>query len=129
MSAWLNTSKDAITGNEQQGGAFWHRILKYVKFHGGNQQKHSQPFIKSRWTNINAKCAKFIGFYSQIERLRQSGHTEQNNVMIKFFFICDFLTLGMTSSYAGANTAGLGHIVSSYKSVLLISKSVKEPSN
>ena len=23
VSAWLNTSKDAITGNEQQGGAFW----------------------------------------------------------------------------------------------------------
>ena len=22
VSAWLNTSKDAITGNEQQGGAF-----------------------------------------------------------------------------------------------------------
>ena len=21
--AWLNTSKNAITGNEQQGGAFW----------------------------------------------------------------------------------------------------------
>ena len=23
VSVWLNTSKDAITGNEQQGGAFW----------------------------------------------------------------------------------------------------------
>ena len=36
VSAWLNTSKDAITGNEQQGGAFWHRILKYVELHRGN---------------------------------------------------------------------------------------------
>ena len=27
VSAWLNTSKDAVTGNEQQGGAFWQRIL------------------------------------------------------------------------------------------------------
>ena len=27
VSAWLNTSNDAITGNEQQGGAFWQRIL------------------------------------------------------------------------------------------------------
>ena len=25
VSAWLNTSKDTITGNEQQGGAFWQR--------------------------------------------------------------------------------------------------------
>ena len=38
---------------------------------------------KSRWTDINAKCNKFVGFHSQIERLRQSGHTEQNNVSYK----------------------------------------------
>ena len=75
---WLNTSKDAIIGNEQQGGAFWQRILQYLELHGGNQSS-----IKSRWTDINAKCRKFVGFYSQIERLQQSGHTEQNNVIIK----------------------------------------------
>ncbi|XP_052178760.1 glutathione S-transferase T3-like [Diospyros lotus] len=81
VSAWLNTNKDAITGNEQQGGAFWHRVLKYVELHGGNQEERSQASIKSHWTDdINAKCAKFVDFYRQIERLRQSGHTEQNNV-------------------------------------------------
>lgn len=85
VSAWLNTSKDAITGNEQQGGAFWHRILKYVEHHRDNQEERSQASIKSRWTDINAKCSKFVGFYSQIERLRQSGHTEQDNVIIKLF--------------------------------------------
>ena len=69
VSAWFNTSKDAITGNEQQGGAFWQRILQYLELHGGNQEEHSQSSIKSRWTDINAKCNKFIGFYSQIERL------------------------------------------------------------
>ncbi|XP_052172107.1 glutathione S-transferase T3-like [Diospyros lotus] len=80
VSAWFNMSKDAITGNEQQGGAFWHTILKYVELNGGNQEERSQASIKSRLTDINAKCAKFVSFYSQIERLRQSGHTEQNNV-------------------------------------------------
>ena len=83
VSAWLNTSKDAITGNEQQGGAFWQRILQYLKLHGGNHEERSQSSIKSRWIDINAKCSKFVGFYSQIERLRQSGHTEQNNVRYK----------------------------------------------
>ena len=81
---WLNTSKYEITGNEQQGGAFWQRILQYLKLHGGNHEKRSQSSIKSRWTDINAKCSKFVGFHSQIERLRQSGHTEQNNVSINF---------------------------------------------
>ena len=83
VSAWLNTSKDAITGNEQQGGAFWQRILQYLELHGGNQEKRSQSSIKSRWTDINAKYNKFVGFYSQIEIFRQSGHTEQNNVRYK----------------------------------------------
>ena len=83
VSAWLNTSKDAITGNEQQGGAFCQRILQYLKLYGGNHEERSQSSIKSRWTDINAKCSKFVDFHSQIERLRQSGHTEQNNVRCK----------------------------------------------
>ena len=74
--AWLNTSKDTITGTEQQGGAFWQRILQYLELHRGNHEERSQFSIKSRWTDINAKCSKFVSFYSQIERLRQSGHTK-----------------------------------------------------
>ena len=84
VSTWLNTNKYAITRNEQQGGAFWQRILQYLELHGGKQEERSQSSIKSRWTDINAKCSKFVDFYSQIERLRQSGHTEQNNVRYKF---------------------------------------------
>ena len=83
VSAWLNTSKYSITGNEQQGDAFWQRILQYLELYGGNQEERSQSSIKSRWTDINAKCSKFVDFYSQIERLRQSGYTEQNNVRYK----------------------------------------------
>ena len=81
--AWLNTSKDAITGNEQQGGAFWQRILQYFELHVGNHGERSQSSIKTRWSDINAKCSKFVGFHSQIESLRQSVHTEQNNVRYK----------------------------------------------
>ena len=59
--------------------------MKYVELHADNQEECLQASIKSRWTDINAKCAKFVDFYGQIERIRQSGHTEQNNVMIEFF--------------------------------------------
>ena len=83
VSTWLNTSKDAITDNEQQGGALWQRILQYLELYGGNHEERSQSSSKSRWTDINAKCSKFVGFHSQIERLRQSGHTKQNNVRYK----------------------------------------------
>ena len=47
VSAWLNTSKDAITENEQQGGAFWHRILKYVELYGGNQEERCKLLLKA----------------------------------------------------------------------------------
>ena len=87
VSAWLNTSKDAITENEQQGGAFWQRILQYLELHVGNQEERSQSSIKSRWTDINANCSKFVDFYSQIERLRQSGHIEQNNIRYKLLIL------------------------------------------
>ena len=36
VSTWLNTSKNAITENELQGGALWQRILQYLELHGGN---------------------------------------------------------------------------------------------
>ena len=67
MSAWLNTSKDAITGNEQQGGAFWQRILQYLELHEGNHEERSQSSIKSRRTNINAKCSKFVDFIVKLK--------------------------------------------------------------
>lgn len=59
--------------------------MKYVEFHGGNQEERLQAFIKSHWTDIDVKCGKFVGFYCQIERLWQNRHTEQNNVMIELF--------------------------------------------
>ena len=62
-------SKDVITVNEQQSGALWQRILQYLELHGGNHEERSQSFIKIRWTDINVKCSKFVGFYSQIDRL------------------------------------------------------------
>ena len=66
MSVWLNMSKYAITGNEQQGGALWQIILQYLELHEGNHEERSQSSIKNRWTYINAKCRKFVSFHSYI---------------------------------------------------------------
>ena len=66
VSVWLNTSKDAITRNEQ-GGAFWQKILQYLELHGDNHEERSQSSIKSCWTNINAKCSKFVVFIIKLK--------------------------------------------------------------
>uniref|UniRef100_A0A0D3DHW0 Myb-like domain-containing protein n=1 Tax=Brassica oleracea var. oleracea TaxID=109376 RepID=A0A0D3DHW0_BRAOL len=46
ISAWLNTSKDPIVGNEQKAGAFWKRIANYYgaspKVGGGDKPEPMQ---------------------------------------------------------------------------------------
>ena len=42
VSAWLNTSKDPITGVDQQTRQFWARVHAYFVENGGNLNNHSQ---------------------------------------------------------------------------------------
>ncbi|KAL0789391.1 hypothetical protein Bca101_005637 [Brassica carinata] len=55
ISAWLNTSKDAVVSNEQKTIAFWKRIAAYYaaspKLAG--LQKREPTHCKSRWGKIN----------------------------------------------------------------------------
>jgi hypothetical protein len=48
VSAWLNTSKDPITGVEQQTKQFWARLHAYFVENGGNLNNCSQISISSR---------------------------------------------------------------------------------
>ena len=48
VSAWLNTSKDPITGVEQQTKQFWARVHAYFVENGGNLNNRSQISISSR---------------------------------------------------------------------------------
>ena len=87
VSWWLNTSKYAVTENEQQSGLFWKIILNYFVSNGGNHIERSQSSLKNRWLDINTKCAKFVGFYSQVERRQQSGQTKNGRVRSIFLYI------------------------------------------
>ena len=45
ISGWLNTSKDAVVGNEQKSGTFWKRVGEYVAAsphtrEGGETREH-----------------------------------------------------------------------------------------
>jgi len=67
VSAWLNTSKDPITGVEQQTKQFWARVHAYFVENGGNLNNRSQISISNRWQEINREVGKFVGFVTQIE--------------------------------------------------------------
>ncbi|GAB2293129.1 hypothetical protein Dimus_038247 [Dionaea muscipula] len=76
-SAYLNTTKDAVIGIDQPSNRFWEKICKYIEDHGSATVARSAASVKARWLEINKQCGKFIGCLSRIERLNQSGQTEQ----------------------------------------------------
>ncbi|XP_018487555.1 glutathione S-transferase T3-like [Raphanus sativus] len=90
ISAWLNTSKDPIVGNEQKLGTFWSRILQYynssVQHAGFSPRELGQ--CKQRWGRLNDLTCKFCGCYDAALRGQASGENE-NDVMkraLDFFF-------------------------------------------
>jgi len=96
VSAWLNTSKDPITGVEQQTKQFWARVHAYFVENGENLNNRSQISILNRWQEINREVDKFVGFVTQIENRQQSGMTEESRVILIFVFMLNCLTYILT---------------------------------
>ena len=92
VSAWLNTSKDPITGVDQQTKQFWARVHAYFVENEGNLINRSQISISSRWQEINREVGKFVGFVTQIENYQQSEMTEESRVILIFIYILNYLT-------------------------------------
>jgi hypothetical protein len=92
VSACLNTSKDPITGVEQQTKQLWARVHGYFVENGGNLNNHSQISISSTWQEINREVGKFVGFVTQIENRQQSGMTEESRVILIFISMLNYLT-------------------------------------
>ncbi|KAF8049436.1 hypothetical protein N665_2211s0007 [Sinapis alba] len=83
ISAWLNTSKDPVTGNEQKAIAFWKRIAAYF---GSSPKlaglpKREASHCKQRWGKINEGVCKFVGCYNAATKQKSSGQSE-NDVLI-----------------------------------------------
>jgi hypothetical protein len=94
--AWLNTSKDPITGVEQQTKQFWAQVHAYFVDNGGNLNNRSQISISNRWQEINREVGKFVGFVTQIQNRQQSGMTKELRVILIFIFMLNCLTYILT---------------------------------
>ncbi|XP_024006552.1 glutathione S-transferase T3-like [Eutrema salsugineum] len=82
ISAWLNTSKDPVVGNEQKAGAFWFRIQEYFNNTLGLTGENSKPksTCKQRWGRLNDQVCKFVGCYEAALKDQRSGQSE-NDIM------------------------------------------------
>ncbi|XP_013595064.1 PREDICTED: glutathione S-transferase T3-like [Brassica oleracea var. oleracea] len=78
ISAWLNTSKDAIVANEQRSGAFWKRVAAYYASspHGKEDGVREHGCCEKRWHRINEDVNKFCAAYSAAEQQMRSGETD-----------------------------------------------------
>ncbi|CAD6246298.1 unnamed protein product [Miscanthus lutarioriparius] len=75
-SAWLNTSKDPIYGNDKSRDTFWGQISNEFN---RNIQEHLQRDInqlKIHWTRLNRMITEFNGFFSSVSKVNKSGYSD-----------------------------------------------------
>ena len=80
ISAWLNTSKDPVVGNEQRSGAFWQRIAAYFGASPkiGASERRESSHCKQRWHKINDQVGKLCGAFEAASRERTSGQNDND---------------------------------------------------
>ncbi|KAL1195278.1 Glutathione S-transferase T3 [Cardamine amara subsp. amara] len=78
ISAWLNTSKDPVVGNEQKGKCIAAYFDASPTFAG--KQKRLFSHCKQRWCKINDQVCKYIGCLKAATSQKSSGQNE-NDVM------------------------------------------------
>ncbi|KAK9050395.1 hypothetical protein SSX86_030635 [Deinandra increscens subsp. villosa] len=79
VSAWLNCSIDAIKGTDQKHSQLWEKIYEYFQEHQETTERTINSLIH-RWSCIQRATNKFCAKLAQVERLNQSGMTEQDKL-------------------------------------------------
>ncbi|XP_048623714.1 glutathione S-transferase T3-like [Brassica napus] len=82
ISAWLNTSKDPVVGNEQRSVAFWKRIAAYYSASPkiAECDKREASTCKQMWHKINDLVCKFCGAFEAANRAKSSGQNETDEL-------------------------------------------------
>ena len=60
VSAWLNTSLDAVHRNEQKHEAFYERIAAYFEEYKEFDSERSTNSLSNRWSTINSVSLKVL---------------------------------------------------------------------
>ena len=82
ISAWLNTSKDPVTWNEQKDGSFWKIVEAYfnASHHLVGMPDREVDNCKQRWSKISDQVSKFVGSLHAATNQQSSGQND-NDVM------------------------------------------------
>ncbi|KAJ0570586.1 putative glutathione transferase [Helianthus annuus] len=96
VSAWLNHSLDAIQGTDQKYSQLWEKIFEYFQQHKETTTERTIKSLSNRWSCIQKATNSFCSCLAQVERLNQSGMTEQDKfdkakIMYQSEEKCNFL--------------------------------------
>ncbi|KAF8393072.1 hypothetical protein HHK36_021313 [Tetracentron sinense] len=80
VSAYLNISLDAVSGNEQKKEAYWNRVFTFFQKHTKNSKRNKNS-LKHRWSTIQLSTNKFCSCLAQIETRHQSGLNEKDKIV------------------------------------------------
>ena len=80
MSAWLNTSADAINSNEQTLNTFCQKVWEYFTQYNTSSTTRTIIYLLSHWGTISEKPNKFARCMAKVNAHHQSGITEQDKV-------------------------------------------------
>ena len=82
VSAWLGIGMDATVGTNQKYSTFWGTVYDMFKDNCAIDNGRTKVSIEHRWSSIQENVSKFCGCFDQVQRLNQSGTTEQDKVFI-----------------------------------------------
>ncbi|KAF5459068.1 hypothetical protein F2P56_023056 [Juglans regia] len=80
VSAWLNSSTDAIQGTDQKHAQLWEKVSQYFNDYKESTNERSVGSLIHRWSAIQKATNKFCAKLTQVEGLNQSSMTKQDKV-------------------------------------------------
>ncbi|XP_023885829.2 uncharacterized protein LOC111997930 [Quercus suber] len=80
VAAWLNSSVDAVSSNEQTSNTFRKKVWVYFQKYNTSGTTRTVVSLLSRWGAISERVNKFAGCMAQASALHQSGTTEEDKI-------------------------------------------------
>ena len=122
VKSWLATTMDPICSTEQKENTYWMKIWK--EYHEQKEYVEPHPIVTTRnvaslqhrWGIIQGEVNKYVGYYSQVTKQRQSGlgvatvvssiasSCRPSHMLLVFAFSCSYICCSLDG--------GGGHVVS-----------------
>ncbi|CAN6357005.1 unnamed protein product [Urochloa humidicola] len=75
-SAWLNTSKDPIHGNDKKIDSFWGQITEKFNKDLPPGRTRESTHLKLHWSQLSTKINEFNGYWSSVCKMNKSGYSD-----------------------------------------------------